>query len=144
MNYKKIVEELFETYPELASKLLDDILEKKAEKKAKAKKAKKANKAKTHTLTHDWTFKPSKTRLGHEHQFLCLIKAMCPDKLYQSQELYKTDSPLTNFTYGDFQKAIDTNKKSCESPLFRVAKYLQKDDFGKIVFHKKKVDNEPS
>ena len=83
-----------------------------------------------------WVFKPTKDNYGStEVERRYLLNALPRDRDIAREGLYK-NSQAEDFTVGDFKDAIDKTKKTETSPLLRIAKFLQKNDFGKIVYYK--------
>jgi len=84
----------------------------------------------------DWVFKPTKNNYGStEVERAYMLNALPNDRKIAREGLYKNDR-AEDFTVSDFKDAIDKNKKPETSVLLRIAKYLQKNEFGKIVYSK--------
>jgi hypothetical protein len=81
----------------------------------------------------DWVFKADKKATPVERAYL--LNALPNDRKIAEEGLYKNDR-AEDFTVRDFKDAIDKNKKPETSVLLRIAKYLQKNKFGKIVYSK--------
>lgn len=85
----------------------------------------------------EWKFKANKNNYGStdvERGFM--LNTSSRDKKIARQGLYKNDQ-ADDFTVGDFIDAIDKNKKPESSVLLRIAKYLQRQEFGKIIYYDK-------
>ena len=99
-----------------------------AEEKAKAKKE--ADKSR------EWVFKPTKNAYGSNdvvRRFM--LNALSDSKKIVREGLFK-DKNTEDFNVGEFKEAINTTKKPQTAEIFKIAKYLQREDFGKIVFSK--------
>jgi hypothetical protein len=83
-----------------------------------------------------WVFKPTKNNYGStEVETRYMLNALPRNRAIAREGLYK-NSEGEDFTVGDFKDAIDKTKKPETSPLLRIAKFLQRNDFGKIVYSK--------
>ena len=82
-----------------------------------------------------WVFKPTNDNYGStEVERRYLLNTLPRDRAIAREGLY--NSQAEDFTVGDFKDAIDKTKKPETSPLLRIAKFLQRNDFGKIVYSK--------
>ena len=83
-----------------------------------------------------WVFKPTKNNYGStEVERAYMLNALPRNRAIAREGLYK-NSQGEDFTVGDFKDAIDKTKKPETSPLLRIAKFLQRNDLGKIVYSK--------
>lgn len=83
-----------------------------------------------------WVFKPTKDNYGStevERRFM--LNIFPRNRAIAIEGLYK-NSQAEDFTVGDFKDAIDKTKKPETSPLLKIAKVLQRGEFGKIVYSK--------
>lgn len=114
----------------LEQKYWDDVRAKEARMKAK-KIAKKMEEEKKY-----WVFKPAKTPYGKGTlpRPLALMKAQRDDLKKHIEGLYKNDTGvLESFTIKDFKDVfLDDTPKPGTSQLLKIAKYLQKEELGKI------------
>tara|TARA_R110000772_G_C13250663_1_gene434514 strand:- start:547 stop:1293 length:747 start_codon:yes stop_codon:yes gene_type:complete len=107
-----------------------------AEEKAKAKKE--ADKSR------EWIFKPTKNAYGSNdvvRRFM--LNALSDSKKIVREGLFK-DKNTEDFNVGEFKEAINTTKKPQTAEIFKIAKYLQREDFGKIVFSKAPAVSAPA
>jgi len=111
------------------------IVEKKPPKEPKAPKRKTKTTPEPKAV-RDWVFKPTKNNYGStEVERAYMLNALPNDRKIAEEGLYKNDR-AEDFNVIDFKDAIDKNKKPETSVLLRIAKYLQKNKFGKIVYSK--------
>lgn len=81
-----------------------------------------------------WVFKPAKTPYGGLPSALGLMKAQPDDLVKRIEGLYKNDR-LDYFTNKDFKEVfLDDTPKPGTSQLLKIAKYLQRQELGKIRF----------
>ena len=81
----------------------------------------------------DWVFKADKKATPVERAYL--LNALPNDRKIAEEGLYKNNQ-AEDFNVGDFKDAIDKKKKPETSVLLRIAKYLQREGYGKIVYSK--------
>lgn len=119
-------------------KNIDIIPRPKAEPKPKPEtKTKPKKETKKAPAERDWVFKAKKDNYGStevERQYL--LNFLPDDRKIAREGLYKNDQ-AEDFNVGDFKDAIDKNKKPETSILLRIAKFLERNQFGKITYYKR-------